>query len=249
MNIMKSFFRNTLIIFSSVLICVVSGCKASIKVEALSDSSTAVEFSTQLGEVLGKTIASLSAAAGNEVNDIQIFSEKEITEAFKNSDLTECKVNVSTKDSVSIKGKILPPAKQKMVSDTGGLKIANFVNCGSKNLTLIISPSLVQTVVNTLPEDEKAMTDILMAPVLTGDEMSAEDYIDLIAIIFGDETAHELSSASLTVTMIAPDKKAVTKTALSDAKNVKTNGNKVTFTIPVVDLLTLSEAKTFSISW
>lgn len=246
---MKSFFRNTIFVFLSALICLFSGCKASIKVEALSDSSTAVEFSTHLGEVFGKTILSLSAAAGNEANDMQIFSEKEIYEAFKSSDLTECKVNVNTKDSVLIKGKILPPSKQKMVSDKGELKIANFVNCGTKNLTLIISPSLVQTIVSTLPEDEKEMTDILMAPVLTGEKMSSEDYIDLIAIIFGDETAAELSSADFTVTMLAPDKNIVTKTALSDAKNVKTNGDKVTFTIPVVDLLTLSEAKTFSISW
>lgn len=246
---MKNFFKNTVIVFSLAFICLFTGCKASLKVEAQSDSSTVVDFSTQLGDIIYKTIVSLSSVAGNEVNDMAIFSQKEIADAFKNSDLTEVAVKVSAKDSVSLKGKILPPSQQKVVSDTGGLKIANFVNCGTKNLTLIISPSLVQTVVNSLPEDEKAMTDILMAPVLTGDQMSSEDYIDLIAIIFGSRTASELSSAAFSITMQAPDKKTVAKTSLSDAKNVKTNGDKVTFTIPVVDLLTLSQAKTFSISW
>lgn len=245
---MKIFYKK-LVFVILLLSLLLSSCKTSLKVKAESDSSADINFSTQLGEVIYKTIVSLSSAAGNNITNPQIFSQKEIEEAVKGGDLNDCSVKVNSNDSVSITGIISAPAKQKMVSDEGGLKIANFINCGARNLTLIFSPSLIQTVVNTLPEDEKQLTEILMAPVLTGDEMSAEDYVDLISVIFGNATSEALSSAVFEITMIAPGNKVVTKTSLSDAKDVKTKGDSVSFTIPVVDLLTLSEVKTYSIAW
>ena len=67
--------------------------------------------------------------------------------------------------------------------------------------------------------------DLFMAPVVTGEEMPASEYKDLVALVYGDKLADDLEASKVEITIASPA------------------GRSKTYTIPLVELLTLSEEK------
>lgn len=244
-RIIKKTFVFLLTVFSVLFV----SCETKLSVTAFDDASAKIDFRSSLGDVIYNTIISVAASGDPSAFGKALFEKKEIEDALNGSDLIESEVEIPSNDGVEVSGKILSPDKQRSVSDVGGLKVANFVNCGTNTLTLIISPSLIQKLIVSMPEEAQALADLLMAPVITEEMMTGSDYLDLISVIYGYELRKDLETSSVRVELSVPEGKSIKKTSLSDAKNVKTTSSKVGFSIPVAELLTLGEAKTFSITW
>lgn len=245
----KRFLVNMCAVLLTVCSLLFVSCETKFSVTAFADSSAEIDFHSSLGELIYNTIISVAASGDPSAYGKPLFEKKEIENALKGSDLINPEVIIPSNDGVEVAGKILSPDKQKSVSDIGGLKVANFVNCGSNTITVILSPALIQTLIASLPEDAQALAALLMAPVITGEQMSVSDYLDLISVIYGDEMRKDLETSSVRIELSVPEGKLIKKTSLSDAKNVKTTSTKAGFSIPVSELLTLDEAKTFSITW
>lgn len=185
-------------IYSTVYLLILiafTGCSASVDIKAANDKSAQAQVKLNLGKILCDTIDSLTAGI-NEISasgtqsapeTAQIFSKQEIETAFSGSDFQDLKVEVPAKDSVSISGTIPSPENQKSFSDKGNLKIANFITCTKNSLTLILSPATLRTFASSLPEETRSYLDLLMAPVLTQESMSAQEYRELVSTVYGEK--------------------------------------------------------------
>lgn len=260
---MKDFNRNSLravlSIASVAILLTATSCSSEISISANKDCSTDFEFSADIGNAVYSTIQAVTAGL-NEINDtastqnttykdMPLFSSAQIEKAFSTSDVKNLKVQTPTVSSITVSGTALAPDEQTSVIEKDNMKIANFITCTKNSLTLIVAPSTVQNLVASLPEEPKSYLDLLMAPVLTGEEMSEDDYISLIGAVYGEKMQKEFADASVKITLVPPEGCSLKKSALSDTKNVKTSLNKAVFTISLAEFLTLNSAKTFSITW
>lgn len=196
-----------------------------------------MELKVELGEILAETIMEISRNTGNE--RAVIFSEKEIKSAFAGSDFTNIAVKVPSDTSMELKGTVPAPEKQKAVTETGNIRAADFVTCTENSLSLVISPESMQAFVQSLPQESQDYFELLMAPVLTGEEMTPEEYIDLVASFYGQPLADELKTANIKVALKCPD-----------GCRIKSNSSaEATFVISAADFLCLKETRIFTINW
>ena len=121
--------------------------------------------------------------------------------------------------SFAVSGTVLPVSTQSIISRK------------EHSLTLNLSPSEIQAFVHALPEDVRSYLDLFAAPVFTGDALTREEYTSLISIIYGQRLAKELDDADIKITLESP------------------TGKKTEFKLPVMEFLTLTEDKSFSIKF
>jgi len=193
-------------------------------------------------------IANTGASTANS-QEIPVFSTKDTEQALSAGGITNVSVTTPSATSLSAKGTLPAPADQKTVLDGKGIKLANFVTCTKNSLTVILSPETIQQTTAALTEESRSYLDLLMAPVFTGEEMSASEYEDLIAAVYGTEMEKELASSLVKITLVTPAGCTLKKSAIADGKNVKTSGDRAVFTIPLTEFLTLQTSQTFSITW
>ena len=230
-------------------------CSTDLEIKAFDDKSADINFDFDLGEQIYSAIQNFTLGISqmsenlNLENELLLFDEKEIYQVFNGSDFQNVKVLVPSKKELKITAKIPSPEKQKAVNEGSVLKIANFITCTNNSLTLLISPQNVQEIVASLPEETKSYLDLLMAPILGSEEMSSQDYKDLLSLVYGETLAKSLSDANVKVSLFAPSGKTIKRAALSNTEQSKTSASKAVFTVPLLDFLTLQSSKTFSISW
>ena len=240
-------------------------CSSQLEITALEDCSSHLDFKLELGSVITQTIESITqglteienASANVAVKETGIFSKELIENAFKVSDFKNINVKIPEKDKLNLSLDFPSPANQKVTTDKGNFKAANFITCTKNSLTLILSPEILKELANSFNEESRTYLDLLMSPVFSDDasvfsdeeQMTASEYIDLVEVVYGEKLAKELEKATVKISLIPPKGKTITKTALSETGQSKLSSNKAVFTLPLADLLTLNSTKTFSISF
>lgn len=223
-----------------------ASCSSKISLTAKADGGTDVEFSASFGKALSDTIKSISATMGSpKQKSSGFFSADVIKEAMKDSDFSNVKASNPTENSLETSGTL--PAASKQTHATGTLRATDFVSCGSNIMALKLSPKNLKTFAGGLPQSTKNYLDLFMAPVFTGETMSKEDYRMLIASIYGEEIAKELSQATIDISMAPPKGKSIKNAAVP--KSGKASASKATFSIPLLDFLTMTADQTYSIQW
>ncbi len=227
-----------------------AGCSSKLSVTAKADRSTDVSFQTAMGPVLSTTIRSIASGMGsnyvNSKNGQGLFDTETIQEAFNDSDFTGVKVATPTQNSLSISASL--PHADHQTHATGTLRAADFITCSDKVLVLTISPENLRTMAEGLPVSTKGYLDLFMAPVFTGEKMKRSEYRSLIATVYGENIAKELESSNIDVDLLPPKGKSIKKAAVPKSGS-KVTGAKATFSIPLLDFLTMSTTETYSIEW
>ena len=235
-------------VFYLVVLFAVSGCSGKLSVQAKSDMGADIQFSASVGQVISSTLSSLSSSiAGGKYSggSQNLFSATEIKKAFNGSDFTDVTVTTPSSDSLNMSASI--PSASKQTHATGGIRASDIVNCTSNKMVLQFSPTSLQKLSADLPKDTKTYLDLFMAPVFTGEKMDKNEYKMLIASIYGDQIASELDKAQITVSLSCPKGKKISSTSLPSG--AKVTSSSATFDLPLMDLLTLSGSRSYSISW
>lgn len=235
-------------VFYLVVLIGISGCSGKLSVQAKADMGADIQFSASVGQVITTTLKSMSSSiAGGKYSggSQSLFSADAIKNAFNGSDFTNVSVKTPESDSLNLDASILPASKQTHA--TGGVRASDIVNCTSNKLTLQLSPSSLQKLSADLPKDTKTYLDLFMAPVFTGEKMDKSEYKMLIASIYGDDIASEFDKAQITVSLSCPKGKKISASSLPSG--AKVSSSTATFDMPLMELLTLSGTKSYSISW
>lgn len=222
-----------------------TGCATTITIRANADKSAGIEFG--MGS-FGDAISNVFQNAGGLGMMADGFSDSQIKDALSQGDFSDVSVT-SNSDGLNITGLIPAPERQSAVSKDGSLKISNFVMCTEHSLAVVLSPETIGRVMDSLPEDVRTVTDLFMAPVFTGDVMSGAEYRNLIASVYGDDIARELDSSVLRITLEAPKGMTIKETSLSGTTRSVPVEKKAVLSIPLVEFLTLSSPRTFSITY
>lgn len=90
-----------------------------------------------------------------------------------------------------------------------------------KKLSITLNKKNLLDFYNNLPEDLQTSLDLFMSPAFTGEEMTNEEYIELISEVYGQELADEFSAATLKLTVESPSGNKNYSIKLVEILNIK----------------------------
>ena len=217
----RHFFRTLKLIFAvAALLVLYAGCTSEITLELKKDGSVDVTFSGAAGNAFaalmdtanGLTgISGPSASTSNSVN----FDTKEIEYEMGSNGFSNVKVVSKKGTDLTV---TMTDKNKKSAMFTSGV-----VNIENGKLNAQLSPQTLVKFYNSADSQTVLFLDMLLAPIFNDEQMSQEEYVDVLASFYGDEIAEEIKNSKFRITLKNPD------------------GTQTVQTVPFVKLLTLDE--------
>lgn len=215
--------QKTAIIFLLFSVLVFSGCTPTLEIAASADGSYHVSYSVSLGKELTNTISSAQRTSSF------VFDVKEIETQFSQSGITNISVRSPNASTLAI-STLLSKNINNIFYNAGIISQSRTSN--QTTMTVSFSTDSIRKVYDEMPQTTRAYIDLFMAPVFVGDTMSKSEYVELVSMVYGQSLADEILNANLSLVLTSPDKKI-----------------RKQFVIPLVDLLLLTETKSYELTW
>lgn len=225
-----------------------ASCSPTLKVAVADSGSIVYSVESSVSPLIEETVRSFTGAH----QSLPLFNEEQILQALRSAGLSS--VGVDTPDNSSLivsariesavtdKAKTVPSlgagsACQDMVPQVAGaIGYCHSSQVGQRKLVLTISSDVLRQVMGIVPAETAEYMDLLSAPILTGEAMTAAEYADLIGVIYGDSVARELRQAKVRILVTAPAE-VQSATVSVPAGWVRTQGRYVEFSLPLPELL------------
>ena len=207
-----------------------SSCNAELELSVDKNGNANVKFNSAMGTALENLISSVSGQ-NTEISagaTQPIFDAQEIENAFLLFGFSNVKALVKDDSKVSVTAKIEADSEKKeAAAGKSLLNINEAISFSAKKIKLTFSPEILQRIIESSGEDFQSYADLFMAPVFTGEAMSAGEYKELLSSVYGNAVANELVSSDFKIRFFLP------------------SGKKAVYTVPFAELLTLTEKKEF----
>ena len=92
-------------------------------------------------------------------------------------------------------------------------------------LTIDVSPHLIYEIIQGMPQDTQEYVELLMAPAFTGEEMDADEYLNLFALVYGQGLANAFEKSFLRIALRTPDTITSAHVSRKELATVKTDKN------------------------
>lgn len=222
---------------------VFTGCSPTLKIRLASDNTIAMQFVSGTGAELSKTFTSLTGQQIGQVNTLS--TQKAMKEAGLSANaITQVGPDLwLTTGPDSIDGILAGKPGTITYTPAGSSSARSSSATRSDVFSITLSPETAQYIVSLLPEETVSYTELFMAPIFTGEQMSPDEYTDLIAAVYGQQLADELDAASFKITILVPGK--TTSVSLPENLNAtsETDEDSALINIPLSSLLTLSDTQ------
>ena len=207
----RHFFRTLKLIFAAAaLIVLCASCTSEITLELKKDGSVDVEFSG----AAGNAFAALLGSSGSVIFDTKEIEYEMGTNGFS-------KVKAVSKKGTDLTVTLTDKNKKSAMFTSGVVSVEN------GKLTASLSPQSLVSFYNSADSQTVQFLDMLLAPIFNEEQMSHEEYVEILAAFYGEEIAEEMKSSKFRITLKNPD------------------GSQTVQTVPFVKLLTLDEVLRF----
>ena len=193
-----------LIIFSFV------SCTAEVTLTLKNDDSVEISFEGGAGEAFTRMISSAAGVNGGAAGDYLVDADA-VSYELARAGFSDVKVNQKKGGSVNIS-----VIDKKQTSYIFSSKIAK---AESGKLKPYITRKSLEDFYEASDEQTRTILDLFLAPVFNGEEMSEDEYIEMVGSFYGDGAANEVSTSLVKINLIAKD------------------GSKETLNIPLTQLL------------
>lgn len=206
----KKIFFSALFIFAATLF--LCGCPLKVTVNCDKNDKLSINFSSQLGTAFVENLTQIQQISDENGENSANLDEiaKKIQSELNASFFQNASVNI---DQKSLSAGAQVSSLKKFPKEFIDIKKQSN---GKKTFALTLNPETLAA--SILQEDSAAKTlaDILMAPIISGEEMSLDEYKDLLTEIYGTRLASELLSGDLVVEFVANGQKQIQRVSVSD---------------------------------
>lgn len=203
-------------------VLIFAGCTARLELAVSEQGDVAAEYSAGFGAAFRDSFSALM-----DTDSGRLFDGAEIarllTEAgFRNA-------SVRTPDDFSLEASALLPGGAAVSASSAADLISQETDAaGRRGVKIRFSAETMRKLYSVLPEEVRSYIDLFLAPVFTGEVMTDGEYTDILASLYGQALADELSSAELQIVLVSP------------------SGRRQSRKIPLFRLLNLSDDIVFS---
>ena len=236
-----------------------AGCFPKVDVALSADSVIQLSFTSGTG----KTVAGLyfSTIGVTEAESSALISDtSELKQSLQNLGFSVAKTESSGADisfSASAAEAALSSPASEIVScgagtafsgtsasgaKTGAAKAgtAASVNAGKNCFSLTVTTELMQALLSQLPEETAGWSEMLMAPLFTGEEMTEAEYAELLGAVYGNKIVEEAANSAVTLCITAPAQ--ILETRIPEYAKVSVSKNTAKISIPLLSFLTECDA-------
>ncbi len=219
-----------------------SGCSTSVALIADQNNAGEVSLQTKLSPSVMSVVSALSGASSTEA----LFDKDQIVQSLKKTGYTVSGVRFPARNTLTINTKtekltgMLPNSK-----DFVTLKKDGKIN----DMVINLSPANIKKAVELMPEDTALYLDLLFAPIFTGDAMSADEYVELIAMAYGDNVAADLKKSVVTIQFDVPGQIVSAELTNNDKNTINIDSKNIKMSMPLVEMLTNMKGNICRIRW
>lgn len=226
-----------IIIFLSLLLF---GCNPSLTVNIASEDSVSLEFSSGLGETVKETLYTITGTEeGSPLFDKNAVEMNLLTAGLPTESVIVSQNNLYMRTS--------PVSMKKMEAVAPGI-LEEF---SSNYIKISLSPEKIQNFTSVFPEDTLGYIDLLCAPIFTMEELTTEDYAEVLGAIYGKTLAKEAMESEFVISIILPKDKEILDIGIVDLPYAKASieGNRAEILVSLADFLCNLNESTIHISW
>ena len=211
MKIKNLFYKINRNFIFTLIILIVSiffvSCDTEITLTLQKDDSVEIRFEGGAGEAFSKMINSATGGTGSDLLiDTSVVSYELAMAGFEN-------VNVQQKPN----GAVLISMKDR--KQTSYVFTSKIIKAEKGKLTTSITPKSLEDFYKSSDEQTRMILDLFLAPVFNDEEMSEEEYTQMVASFYGEAAAREIKQSIVKINLISKD------------------GEKESLRIPLVQLL------------
>lgn len=211
---MKNIYKNLLVALFCSVILFLTSCKSQIKI-TFSKNACTVRYSTKLGKALFDTFYAFAGETESE----RIFDTEQFKQIFSEGGLKNISAESKVIDEISIQGDI-DGNNGDFISGSSIIKSSN----NGKNVEIEFSRNNLLKMYDNMPSIMRSYIDLFMAPVFTEEEMSNEEYLELISSVYGQILADEIKTSTIDFIVVLSDGKTKQfSLELIDLINIKTD--------------------------
>ena len=127
-------------------------------------------------------------------------------------------------------------AKSRFITYTEGR------TTGSSSITIRLDKASAPEIISMLSPEVEDYLSVLMAPVVLGDTSTKQEYLDLLASIYGRPLSNEIAEAKIRVFIEFPR-------PVTAVRGGTATGKQAEFSVPLLDILVLEQALQYQIYW
>lgn len=202
------------LVLAACMLFVSCDCNLSV---SETNSGYKISYSTVLGKALLDTVGAVSDD-GSEV----IFSAEEIQKVFAETGMRNVR-------SESVKAESLLIEAETSEKKDDFVSAAGLVKGDRKSYSLLFSRETLSAMYDGMPSMMKSYIDLFMSPSFSGEEMTDDEYVDLISSVYGDVVAEEIKDSKINLTLS------------------KLDGRKQRYTIRLLDLINIKKELVYKI--
>ncbi len=214
-------------------------CSPSVVLTVNPDSSGRASFACEPSAAADSVIRRFAGTDASDAKNAPLFDKKSVTVSLAHAGLKVESFETPTKSSLSMGVSFLKLE--------GLLAKTIVLDKDGHRLTVKLTPETINEALDLMPASTRDYTDLLMAPVFTGETMTAEEYEDTIAAAFGKTLAGDLKKSVFTLAIRCPG--AVRRTAASAPATAEATGTTATVKIPLSALLSTDKPITAFAEW
>lgn len=207
----------------SALMFAFASCSPKISLEAVAQDAdcVSVKFSTSFPEETAKALRQMTGAG----DEVPIFAEDDIKSLLLQAEAEDIKVSSPSSNELSSSAAI-KNIGQNVLSK------CKIIEKNKNSLSLSLGPEQFQSFYSLLSDEFKSYFDLMMIPCLIGEKMPVTEYEALLSSMYGPAFAKDIVSGNLEISLSSPDGRKTLKDSVS-----------------LGEILTLSETKTWNLSW
>ena len=213
-------------LFFYVLILLFISCTPKLEVKINNSKEVLLSVNILPSNATKKLISSLSkfgSASNNKeenISNIKMENGLEII-SFKKTSSLEINANLKINDINQLKEAILKLDTEK------------------KHLAFSLDRKNLQSFFLNISDEEKEYLELLMAPSLQGDNITKDEYLNLIASAYGKTISNELKNSYLNIKFEAPDK--IKKIVIKPKAQHTLKNKTLEIKIPLTNILVMEE--------
>jgi len=167
-------------------------CTTEVTLTLKADDSLAIRFEGGAGEAFTKMISSASGLAGDSLVDPDSVSFELAKAGFAD-------VKVEEKAGAAVTISMSDKTKSSYIFSSGILKAEK------GKLKAAITRKSLEDFYNNADEQTRMTLDLFLAPVFNNENMSEDEYLEMLGSFYGEAAAKEVSQSLVKINLISKD--------------------------------------------
>lgn len=238
--IKKNYFIVCIVFFSCMIIF--SSCNSKAVFDLKENNEASFSFDIQMG----KTGEEILGSFGGLDSEITLFDKTAIEMNFSKAGIILTDISFPKKLGFSLSF-LSENLNTLFIDGEQPILIEKTEFDGS--LTVNLNVKTMNNLISLMPPENIAYIDLLFAPIFTGEVMTSDEYIDLIAAMYGQTLATELIDARIDFEISVPG--IITQATIEpiNSNTVVINDKKVLYSLFLHEILSNSKEIKFYIEW